>query len=181
RGEPLGVLMRTIGAAVAMELPHRTVVLDDAAREEVALLAAKLGAEYMARPPGRHRGAKAGNLNYWLSRTTGELFAICDADHVPRKDFLRQLVGYFEDEDVAFVQTPQFYGNSRNNPVARGAFQQQAIFYGPICRGKNGLQSAFCCGTNVLFRREAILDVGGFDERSVVEDFVTSMRIHRPA
>ena len=178
-GEPLDVLMKTIGAAVAMDLPHVTYVLDDAGREEVELLARKLGAEYIARPPGRRRGAKAGNLNYALARTSGELFAIFDADHVPRPDFLRRIVGYFENDDLAFVQTPQYYGNSSTNRVARGAFQQQAIFYGPICRGKNGLDSAFCCGTNVLFRREAIVEVGGFNEKSVVEDFVTSMRIHR--
>ena len=78
-----------------------------------------------------------------------------DADHVPQPDFLERIVGYFEDEDVAFVQTPQFYVNAHRDRVARGAYQQQALFYGPICRGKNGLNSAFCCGTNVVFRRDA--------------------------
>jgi cellulose synthase (UDP-forming) len=178
-GEPIHVLRRTIKAAVGMDLPHRTLVLDDAGRPEVEHLAKRLGAEYQSRPPLDRGGAKAGNLNHALRRTSGELFAVFDADHVPRHDFLRWLVGYFEDQNIAFVQTPQYYGNSTDNRVARGAYQQQAIFYGPICRGKNGLDSAFCCGTNVLFRRTAIEDVGGFDERSVVEDFVTSMRVHR--
>ena len=111
--------------------------------------------------------------------STSELVAVFDADHVPHREFLDRLVGYFEDPELAFVQTPQFYGNARQNAVARGAYQQQTIFYGPICRGKNGSDAAFCCGTNVLFRREALTAVGGFDEQSVVEDFVTSMRLHR--
>ncbi len=178
RGEPLAVLSKTVAAAVAMRGEHSTFVCDDSALSEVRELAERLGAVYLTRGPDG-KGAKAGNLNHALSQTNGELFAIFDADHVPRPDFLERLLGYFEDEKVAFVQTPQFYGNSRRNDVARGAYQQQAIFYGPICRGKNGLESAFCCGTNVLFRRAAIEDVGGFDEKSVVEDFVTSIRIHR--
>ena len=131
----------------------------------------------MTRPD--NADAKAGNLNNALVRSDGELFAMFDADHVPRKDFLRRVIGYFEDPTVGFVQTPQYYGNSAENAVARGAYQQQAIFYGPIMRGKNGMAAAFCCGTNAVFRRTALEEVGGFDEKSVVEDFVTSMRIHR--
>jgi Glycosyltransferase like family 2/Dolichyl-phosphate-mannose-protein mannosyltransferase len=177
RGEPLEILQRTIGAAVGMEVPHQTFVLDDAARPEVEALARALGAGYLSRKGGA--GNKAGNLNHALSETSGDLFALFDADHVPHKEFLSRVVGYFEDPTVAFVQTPQFYGNSLDEEVARGAYQQQAIFYGPLCRGKNGLGAAFCCGTNALMRRAAVQDAGGFEERSVVEDFVTSMRIHR--
>jgi len=176
-GEPLDVVRRTVAAAVGMNGAHRTYVLDDGGRDDVRALARALGAEYVRR--GTRSGAKAGNLNHALELTTGELVAIFDADHVPHPEFLERLVGYFEDSGLAFVQTPQFYGNARDNLIARGAYQQQAIFYGPICRGKNGANAAFCCGTNVLFRREALAGVGGFDERSVVEDFVTSMRLHR--
>ena len=176
-GEPLAMLERTLRAAVALEGAHRTFVLDDAGRPEVRRLAEDLGAEYLERPT--RVGAKAGNLNHALSVTDGELVAVFDVDHVPHPDFLTRLVAYFEDDDLAFVQTPQFYANARHNPLARGAYQQQTIFYGPICRGKNGVNAAFCCGTNVVFRRAALTDIGGFDEQSVVEDFLTSMRLHR--
>jgi cellulose synthase (UDP-forming) len=177
RGEPLDVLERTVAAAVAMDVDHQTFVLDDSGRHEVGAMARRLGARYLA---GHRRvGGKAANLNQGLARTNGDLVAILDADHVPRPDFIRRLTGYFEDPSLAFVQTPQFYANTAESEVARAAYQQQAIFYGPLCRGKHGLGSSFCCGTNVLFRRAAIQDVGGFDEGSVVEDFVTSMRLHR--
>ncbi|HEY7422153.1 MAG TPA: glycosyltransferase [Gaiellaceae bacterium] len=176
-GEPLDVVRRTVTAALGMEGAHRTYVLDDGGRDDVRALAQSLGAEYIRR--GSREGAKAGNLNHALTVTSGELVAVFDADHIPHPEFLTRLVGYFEDSGLAFVQTPQFYGNARHNLVARGAYQQQTIFYGPICRGKNGTNAAFCCGTNVLFRREALTGVGGFDESSVVEDFVTSMHLHR--
>jgi cellulose synthase (UDP-forming) len=177
KGEPIDVLKKTIAAAVDLAGDHRTFVLDDGKRAKVRELAAALGAGYIRRS-GR-RGAKAGNLNHALSQTDGDLVAIFDADHVPRRDFLTRIVGYFRDPRIAFVQTPQFYRNAKDNAVARGAYQQQAIFYGPILRGKNGLGAAFCCGTNVVLRRRALESVNGFDEESVVEDFVTSMRLHR--
>jgi cellulose synthase (UDP-forming) len=176
-GEPLELLERTIRAVVGLEGEHRSYVLDDAGRPEVRSVAERLGAVYIARRT--RSGAKAGNLNHALEVTEGELVAVFDADHVPYPDFLERLTSYFEDPELAFVQTPQYYGNARHDRVARGAYQQQAIFYGPICRGKNGVNAAFCCGTNVVFRRRALAAVGGFDEKSVVEDFVTSMRIHR--
>jgi len=176
-GEPIHVLAATVKAAVSMHEPHRTVVLDDAGRPEVRSLAGRLGADYLTR--GTRRGAKAGNLNHGLDMTDGDLVALFDADHAPRPEFLQEILGYFEDPKVGFVQTPQFYRNARGNAVARGAYDQQAIFYGPICRGKSGLESAFCCGTNVVLRKAAVSSVGGFDERSVVEDFATSIRLHR--
>ncbi|MFA5891765.1 MAG: glycosyltransferase [Actinomycetota bacterium] len=176
-GEPLEVIERTVAGAIAMDVPHQTYVLDDARDPAVRSLAARLGARYIVRFTSR--GAKAGNLNAALERTKGDLVAVFDADHVPHPEFLRSILGYFNDEQLAFVQTPQYYANAGGDEVARGAYLQQVIFYGPICRGKNGLNSAFCCGTNVLFRRKALEGVGGFDERSVVEDFVTSMRLHR--
>ncbi|HEX2027759.1 MAG TPA: glycosyltransferase [Nitriliruptorales bacterium] len=176
-GEPLDVLRRTVRSAVAMEGAHRTYVLDDACRDEVRALAAELGAHYIPRESSE--GAKAGNLNHALARTQGDLFVVFDADHVARRDFLQHLVGYFEDPDVALVQSPQFYGNAIWNPVARGAWRQQAVFYGPIKRGKHGLGSAFLCGTNAIIRRDAILQVGGFDTATVTEDVATSLELHR--
>ena len=37
--------------------------------------------------------------------------------------------------------------------VAAAAWSQQALFFGPIARGKDAHGSMFCCGTNVVFRR----------------------------
>lgn len=176
-GEPLEVLRRTITAAVGMDQPHETYVLDDAVRGEVRALARELGARYIPREDSR--GAKAGNLNHALALTEGDLVAVFDADHVARPDFLTHLLGYFEDPRVAIVQTPQFYGNARDNEVAERAWLQQVPFYGPILRGKQGLGAAFLCGTNALLRRAALEEVGGFSEDSVVEDMMTSMRLHR--
>ena len=36
----------------------------------------------------------------------------------------------------------------------------------------------FCCGTNVVFRRAALEQIGGFPQDSVTEDFELSIRLH---
>ena len=87
---------------------------------------------------------------------------VLDCDHVPARHFLEATLGHLADERVAFVQTPQYYANAGRGEVPAAAWSQQALFFGPIARGKDGHEAMFCCGTNVLFRRAALLDVGGF-------------------
>jgi cellulose synthase (UDP-forming) len=116
------------------------------------------------------RGAKAGNINHALSETGGSLIAVFDADQAPHPDFLESTLGAFDDPAVAFVQTPQVYRNRDANRVAAGAHDQQGLFYGPIMRGKDGCGAVFSCGTNVVYRRSAIEDIGGLPEDSITED-----------
>jgi cellulose synthase (UDP-forming) len=83
-----------------------------------------------------------------------------------------------QDEKMAYVQTPQYYTNFQENRIARAASLQQIIFYEYICSGKGIRDAMVCCGSNVLIRTDALIDVGGFDETTVTEDFATSLRFH---
>ena len=76
------------------------------------------------------------------------------------------------------MQTPQYYANGDSSRIAAASWTQQALFFGPIARGKDGLDAMFCCGTNVLFRREALESVGGFPTDSLTEDFELSIGLH---
>lgn len=174
-GEDLGVIRRTVEAAVAMRGRHRTLVLDDGRSDEVRELAAELGAEYVRRED--RAGAKAGNINHALSVTDGELFVVLDADFVPRPEFLHETVPYFANKNVAFVQSPQVYGNL-HTLLSRGSGYLQSVFYSLIQPGKNRFNAAFCVGTNVVFRRTAIEEIGGIYQGSKSEDIWTSILIH---
>ncbi|WP_069386276.1 glycosyltransferase [Cellulosimicrobium cellulans] len=158
--EPLELVLRTAVAARDMTYPHETWVLDDGARPELERAAARLGVGYITRGPeweGRPRYAKAGNVNNALFRTTGDLVAILDADQVPEPRFLDRVLGYFTDEEVAFVQTPQHFWNvTRKDPLGSNA----ELFYGPIQQGKDGWGAAFFCGSNAVLRREALMALG---------------------
>jgi cellulose synthase (UDP-forming) len=174
-GEELDKIRATVSAAVAMHGKHITYVLDDGKSDEVRALAAELGAEYIVREG--NAGAKAGNINNALSVTSGEYFVILDADFVPAPDFLYQTVPFFAETNVAFVQTPQAYGNL-NNLISRGAGYMQSVFYRFIQPGKNRFNAAFSVGTNVIYRRTAIESIGGMWTESKSEDVWTSLKLH---
>lgn len=174
-GEELGVIRRTVAAALAIRGRHRTIVLDDGRSDEVRDLAAELGAEYIRRDD--NAGAKAGNINHALRLTTGEFFAVFDADFAPKREFLHETMPYFATDKVAFVQSPQTYGNL-HTVLSRGSGFMQSVFYSLIQSGKNRFNAAFCVGTNVVFRRNAIADIGGIYQESKSEDIWTSILLH---
>lgn len=182
-GEPKDVIAETIRAAKQMRYANFNVyLLNDG---KVADKPNWREAEEVAREHGitcftRHKagGAKAGNINNALKQTNEPLVAIFDADHIPKTHFLQAMVGYFADNNVAFVQSPQYYHNQESTSVAGSAWDQQAIFFGAICKGRNTTNSAFMCGTNMVLRRAALEQVGGMNETNIAEDFLTSLLIH---
>lgn len=182
-GEPKDVIAPTVKAALAMKYSNVSVyLLNDGkvARRENWREAEELAHEYGIVCLTREKagGAKAGNINHALQQTDEPFVVIFDADHVPKVNFLEEMMGYFVDEKVAFVQSPQFYKNADVNQVAAGAWEQQTLFFGPLLKGKAPLNSAFMCGTNMVIRRTALDAVGGMSEKSIAEDFLTSLLIH---
>jgi len=175
-GEEPEMVRTTLRAARDMELDHRTYVLDDGDNDVLERICADEGVGYLRREGGQH--AKAGNVNAALARTDGEFVVIFDADHVPEPTFLLQVLPHFQDQDVAFVQSPQSYVNPVNL-VATGAAEAQRIFYELVCPGKNHFNAAFCVGTNVMFRRAALDEIGGIWTGSNSEDIWTSIELHK--
>ncbi|WP_375477792.1 glycosyltransferase [uncultured Jatrophihabitans sp.] len=158
--EPVELVMTTAAAAKKIRYPHETWILDDGNRPELREAAANIGVGVISRSEewtGRNRHAKAGNLNNALMVTTGEFVAILDADQVPKPELLDHTLGYFRDEKMAIVQTPQFF---QNVPECDPLGSQAPLFYGPIQAGKDGWNAAFFCGSNAILRREALLQMG---------------------
>ena len=75
------------------------------------------------------------------------------------------------------MQTPQAYGNL-HTVIARGAAYMQTVFYRFIQPGRNRFNAAFCVGTNVVFRRKAIDEIGGIYTDSKSEDVWTALTLH---
>ena len=176
-GEPVEVVEPTVAAASAMRGARvQVALLDDGGSPEMEALARRHGARYVRRTV--HTGAKAGNINHALRRLRAPIVVVFDCDHVPAPDFLERTLGHLADPRVGLVQTPQWYANAGTNAVAGAAAAQQALFFGPIARGKDARGAMFCCGTNMVFRRAALDDVGGFPEASLTEDFQLSITLH---
>jgi glycosyl transferase family 2/PilZ domain-containing protein len=175
--EPLAVLRATLAGCAALAYPHTTYVLDDGRRPEVEALARRWGASYLTREGNAH--AKAGNINAALPRTSGDLVFALDADHAPLPEALDALAGYFDDPDVALVQTPHDFYNHDSIQHYEVGRHEQSVFYSVICPGKDRDNAAFWCGSGALIRRDALLGIGGVAVETIAEDFHTTIKLHR--
>jgi cellulose synthase (UDP-forming) len=175
--EPAEVVMATLAGCRALTYPHTTWLLDDGRRPEMEAMAKLAGARYLTRPDNSH--AKAGNLNAALPRTAGDLVLVLDADHVPMPDTLDALVGYFDDERMAVVQTPHdFFNHDSAQHYAVGR-HEQSLFYRVVCPGKDRHGAAYWCGSAALINRHALLAIGGVATETIAEDFHTTIRLLR--
>ncbi|MCE5256593.1 MAG: glycosyltransferase, partial [Spirochaetaceae bacterium] len=159
--EPEELVGKTAAAALRIDWPDKHVyILDDGARDSMRQMAEKLGCGYISRGKewiDKPRHAKAGNINNALIQTSGEFLLILDADQIPAPAILRETLGFFEDEKMAFVQTPQYFYNL---PPGDPFGNEASLFYGPIQQGKDGWNAAFFCGSNAVLRREALMQLG---------------------
>jgi cellulose synthase (UDP-forming) len=179
--EPLQLLRRTAIGARAIRYPHQTYMLDDGKRDEVKSMAEELGIGYIRRTGNEH--AKAGNLNHAFSVTSGQFVLQLDADHVPLPNILDRLLGYFNDERVAFVQSPQDFYNTDSfthvvNDEGRQMWEENRLFFSLIQPGKDRMNAAFFCGSCGVLRRSAFDEIGGFSTQTITEDMETSMLLH---
>ncbi|GKU84389.1 glycosyltransferase [Niallia sp. NCCP-28] len=178
--EPADLLKRTITACLLMRYPKeklRVYVCDDGKRKEIQKMTESLGAYYIKREDNKH--AKAGNLNHAMSVTNGDIIVTMDADMVPKINFLERTLGYFKDEQVTFVQAPQVFYNA--DPFQYNLFyeerltNEQDFFMRRLEEGKDRFNSTMYVGSNALFRRTALENIGGFATGVITEDMATGM------
>jgi cellulose synthase/poly-beta-1,6-N-acetylglucosamine synthase-like glycosyltransferase len=148
----------------------RLYVLDDSTdpslRKAVELESRRNGATYIHR--NDREGFKAGALNNLLLHSREEFVAVFDSDeYLTDTRFLKDLVPYFQDERVAFVQTEKRYAKGTFFSDSIDLFD--AIFFKFIqtSRALNG--TAIFAGSCGMIRRSALDEIGGFPEY-VTED-----------
>ncbi len=179
--EPVNVLYRSLVGCLSIGYPKKTIYLcDDGNRPEMAELAQKLNVRYIARTENTH--AKAGNMNNAMDYSEGELILVFDADHVPCQSFLNEVIGFFEDKKLAFVQTPQHFFTTdpfQRNLASEGVVNnEQDLFFHVIEPGNDYWGAAFFAGSGAIFRRNALEEVGRFAVETITEDVHTGLRLH---
>lgn len=183
--EPADVLEKTIIGAVSLDWPRdrlHVYVLDDGRRDWLRDLCARTGAIHMTRADNAH--AKAGNINAAIKRTHSPFFLVLDADFVPQQSFLYRAIGFFDDPAIGIVQIPHNFFNGdpmqSNLELRRSLPDDQRLFFDAIMPGRDGWDCAFCCGSNALTRRSAIMAVGGgLPTGSITEDMLLTLALLR--
>ncbi len=179
----------SIQAAKKLKLPVgsdvKIWVLDDGARDLMKDISHREQVNYLSRAD--NLGFKAGNIRNAILHSTSEYIVICDADTRVMPEFLNNTLGYFEDPDVAWVQTPHWNYDippgvhlerflpgflrahfekrrgsdafqSKRQILQDPFFADSRIFFDIIQRRRDRNNASFCCGAASIHRREALLE-----------------------
>jgi hypothetical protein len=126
-------------------------------------------------------GYKSGALNFALDKVDPRtrLIGVVDADYQVDPDFLSRCVPLFDDRRLGFVQTPQDYRDWEVDSYFRRLYRSYAYFFDVSQRSRNERDGAIFGGTMGLISREALVEVGGWDEWCITEDAELSLRLLR--
>jgi cellulose synthase (UDP-forming) len=142
-------------------------------------MARKLDVQYITRNDNEHR--KAGNLNNALRQTDGEYILVLDCDFIPFKTLISRTLGFFNNQRVAIVQTPQQYFtpdfHSRNLGVEALMPSDVDMFYNYQQVIRDNFNSVICVGTSYLARRAALESINGYVTTCIIEDHQTGTHL----
>jgi cellulose synthase/poly-beta-1,6-N-acetylglucosamine synthase-like glycosyltransferase len=185
--EPPDMLIQTIQSIEALDYPDFEVVIVDNNTKDPAVWQP---VEEYCRDRPRLKfvhvdpwpGYKSGALNLALREYTdpaAEVIGIVDADYLLDPNWLRELVGFFAEPSVGFVQSPQDYREYQDDAYLESCYDAYEYFFATTMPSRNQRDSIIFAGTMGLLRRSAVEEVGGWDEWCITEDAELSLRMLR--
>src|SRR5436190_4429202 len=183
--EPIEVMRETLTALAHLDYQDVIVqVVDNNTKDpqiwrSLAALCKELGERFQFIHLEPWPGYKAGALNEATRRLPQDvsILGIVDADYLVKPGFLKEMVGHFADERVAFVQTPQNYRDWRDSGYLRGLFYSYRYFFDVTMPSRANRNAIIFAGTMGLIRRSALERIGGWDENIITEDAEASLRL----
>ncbi len=180
------VIERLIDTVMAFDYPKdrfEVHVLDDSTDETVEITrrcvetyqAKGFSIEQIRRK--KRQGFKAGALRDATKFARGEFIAIFDADFLPKPDFLKRTVPYFQDERVGVVQTRWEHINEDYSIITKLQALQLNVHFTVEQTGRmKGNYLLQFNGTAGIWRRKAIEEAGGWEADTLTEDLDLSIR-----
>lgn len=123
------------------------------------------------------RGKPVG-LNDAMAIATGEIIIVFDADYRPAKDMLKQLAAAFENPEVGAVMGRVIPYNTNTNILTRLINLERSGGYQVDQQARYNLRSIPQYGGTVGgFRKDILLDTGGFNPLVLAEDTELTYRL----
>ncbi|MEQ6120126.1 cellulose synthase family protein [Reichenbachiella sp. MALMAid0571] len=180
------VVERLIDSIAELDYPKDKMeihVLDDSTDETIELIAKKVeefsnqGFDIKQIRRKNREGFKAGALKYGMKLAKGEFLAIFDADFLPKKDFLKKTLAYFEDSNTGVVQTRWGHVNQDYSLLTRlQAFGLDAHFTIEQTGRSHAGSFINFNGTAGVWRKSCIENAGGWSADTLTEDLDLSYR-----
>jgi cellulose synthase/poly-beta-1,6-N-acetylglucosamine synthase-like glycosyltransferase len=163
---------------LAMQYPSQPeiIVVDDGSSDKTAEIASRYPVKLLQR---RENKGKSASLNEAIRMAKGELVACVDSDTYPPPHLLLESVAYMDDAKVGAmtffitVHSPKTLWQKMQEMeylFSFGAFPYLASKFNSIL---------VTPGPLTIFRKEALLKIGGFDEKNITEDFEMGLKLHK--
>ncbi len=184
--EPPEMMIETIRALEKLDYArYEVLVIDNNTKDDSVWRPVEAYVASLNRPNFRFfhlpewPGFKAGALNYALSQTDpdAEIVATIDSDYKVRPEWLKELVPYFADPQVALMQAPQDYRDGHEDLFKRMCFWEYAGFFHLGMKSRDEQNAIIQHGTMALIRRSALAEVGGWAEWCITEDAELGLRL----
>ena len=183
--EPPEMVIDTLKALQRLDYPDFEVLVidnntkDPAIWEPVKTFCENLGPRFRFFHLDPWPGFKAGALNFALEETApdAEIIATIDSDYAIEKNWLKDLVGLFDDPGVALVQAPQDYRDAHESLFKRMCFWEYAGFFHLGMHHRNERNAIIQHGTMALIRKSALAQVGGWGEWCITEDAELGLKL----
>ncbi|MEI7850546.1 MAG: glycosyltransferase family 2 protein [Kiritimatiellales bacterium] len=123
-------------------------------------------------------GFKSGNLNHVNEYTTGEYILVMDSDFIPEPDFLRRLAAHaVADPGLAAVQARWHITDAHESlTTLLGAGIINVTHFIMLPLFDRFMKTCFLCGSAMLIKRQAMVEMNGWETRTMIEDIDLSFR-----
>jgi cellulose synthase/poly-beta-1,6-N-acetylglucosamine synthase-like glycosyltransferase len=176
------VIVRTIDHILKSDYPclRDVIVVDDGSTDQTAAVVEQAFAHdlrvQVCRKPN---GGKSRALNFGIEQTTCELVVLLDADTLLEPDAIRLLASHFGDPKVGAVAGNAKVGN-RVNLITRLQALEYVISQNLERAGLAKMDAITVIpGAIGMWRREAIVQAGGFTPATLAEDCDLTLSLHR--
>lgn len=178
------VIENTVRHLMALDYPNfELLIMDDRSTDGTPEVLKRLGEEltlpyrYFLRPQDAIPG-KPAVLNEALTLTDGEIICVFDADAYVYPDFLRKIIPFLSDENVGAVQARKVIANAEENWLTRCQNYEYSLD-SHFQYGRDSVRGAVeLRGNGQLVKREALIEVKGWNNNTLTDDLDLSTRLH---
>lgn len=178
-----GVIGATVQNILNMDYENfEVIVIDDRSSDNTASVIKDLEQKFekvtaLIRQKDAFPG-KSAVLNDALKLAKGEAILVFDADATVDPDFLSKLIPNLEPKDVGAVQARKVIRNKNTNLLTRCQNNEYTMDT-HLQLGRDSIKGAVeLRGNGELIKRQALEDIGGWNNYTIVDDLDMSTRLH---